>query len=97
MDVFFVPVLKNVWAGLAKGGHLALNMPDEMYDAVKKCLPPVTKKLKMPLMDRHAEEAVLGADLKKGERERFEYIYIWKKGAGSAFKEDAKGCGVAVE
>ncbi len=98
LDVFFVPVLKNVWAGLTKGGHLALNMPDEMYDAVKKCLPPVTKKLKMPLMDRHAEEAVLGADLKKGETERFEYIYIWKKaGAGSAFKEGAKGCGVATD
>ena len=51
----------------------------------------------MPLMDRHAEEAVIGADLKKGVTERFEYIYIWKKGGtGSAFQEDAKGCGVAI-
>jgi hypothetical protein len=37
------------------------------------------KKLKMPLMDRHAEEAVTGSDLTKGATERFEYIYIWKK------------------
>jgi hypothetical protein len=79
LDVFFLPVLKSAWTNLKSGGHLALNMPDDMYDAVRKCLPKVTKKLKMPLMDRHAGEAVLGQDLRTGKTERFEYIYIWKK------------------
>jgi hypothetical protein len=97
LDVFFVPVLKNVWTHLRSGGHLALNMPDEMYDAVKSCLPKVTKKVKMPLMDRHASEAASGSDLEKGATERFEYIYIWKKLGRVRFEEDAKGCGVAKE
>jgi hypothetical protein len=79
LDVFFLPVLRNTWLNLKSGGHLALNMPKDMYDPVRRCLPKVWKKLKMPLMDRHAEEAVLGKDLKKGATERFEYIYIWKK------------------
>jgi hypothetical protein len=54
-------------------------MPEDMYKPVRKCLPKVWKKLKMPLMDRHAAEAVLGADLQQGATERFEYIYVWKK------------------
>jgi hypothetical protein len=79
LDKFFVPVVMNSWAGLKKGGHMAWNIPDEMYDAIKKMLPKVTKKIKMPLMDRHAGEAVKGEDLKKGATKRFEYVYVWKK------------------
>jgi hypothetical protein len=79
LDIFFLPVLRSCWSNLQAGGHLALNMPDAMYDAVRKCLPKVWKKLKMPLMDRHAEEAALGSNLQQGSRQRFEYIYIWKK------------------
>jgi hypothetical protein len=79
LDDFFLPVLRSAWDGLKPGGHLALNMPEDMYKPVRKCLPPLMKKLKMPLMDRHAEEAVTGSDLTKGATERFEYIYIWKK------------------
>ncbi len=95
LDVFFVPVLKHAWTHLKPGGHLALNMPDEMYDAVKTCFPKLSRKVKMPLMDRHATEARVGSDLKKGQTDQFEYIYIWKK--GDAFDEGAKGCGVVKE
>lgn len=95
LDVFFVPVLKNAWNNLEVGGHLALNMPEDMYEPVKKCLPKLMKKVKMPLMDRHAVEAVKQEDLKKGPTERFEYIYIWKKEPASKFDEEAKGCGEA--
>lgn len=96
LDVFFVPVVQGVWQGLMNGGHLALNMPEEMYDAIRHCLPKVTKKIKMPLMDRHAEEAAQGKDLAVGKTERFEYIYIWKKGGGAKADFEAKKCGVAA-
>jgi len=88
LDVFFLPVLRNAWAGLKSGGHLALNMPEDMYTPVRKCLPKVWKKLKMPLMDRHATEAVLGTDLQQGATERFEYIYVWKKVGRRAMTEN---------
>lgn len=93
IDDFFAPVVKSAWTHLLPGGHMALNMPEEMYEAIKTCLPKVHKKLKMPLMDRHATEAVLGSDLKKGKTERFEYVYVWKKIGRAKFDEDAKGCG----
>jgi len=88
IDVFFLPVLQSAWSNLASGGHLALNMPSDMYKAVKKCLPPLLKKLKMPLMDRHAGEAVLGQDLRTGKTERIENIYIWKKSGKKTMTED---------
>jgi hypothetical protein len=93
LDVFFVPVLRGAWDHLETGGHLALNMPEGMYEPIKKCLPPLMKKVKMPLMDRHAVEAVKQESLKKGPTERFEYIYIWKKTGNQKFDEGAKGCG----
>jgi DNA modification methylase len=88
LDVFFLPVLRKAWSGLQSGGHLALNMPADMYKPVRKCLPNLWKKLKMPLMDRHAEEAVLGSDLEKGATERFEYIYVWKKVGTAGLTDD---------
>jgi DNA modification methylase len=96
LDTFFVPVLKKAWAGLTVGGHMALNMPADMYEPVKKCLPRLHKTIKMPIMDRRAEEAAKGEDVAVGSREKFEYIYVWKKVAGAKFDEEKKGCGVAV-
>lgn len=98
LDVFFIPVVKRAWAGLQNGGYMALNMPQSMYEPLKPCLPKLFKKVKMPLMDRHASEAAAGRDLKKGKTQSSEWIYIWKKvGRGaSEFDEDAKGCGIAV-
>lgn len=93
MDKMFVPVLEKAWTHLASGGHMALNMPSEMYDAVKHCLPKLSKKVKMPLMDRHAREAAVGNTLKKGPTEHHEFIYIWKKRGNKKFDADHKDCG----
>lgn len=93
LDKFFVPVLKKAWSGLPTGGHLALNMPEDMYKAVRGCFPALLKKYKMPLMDRRAGEAARGEALDVGSREQFEYIYVWKKTAGATF--NGAKCGLA--
>jgi len=78
LDKFFIPVIKNAWAHLASGGHMALNMPHEMYMAAREHLPPVTKRMMLPLANRHPTNA--GAKRAIGtEKERHELIYIWKK------------------
>jgi hypothetical protein len=74
---FFKPVVLNSWKYLKSGGHLALNMPEEMYEFIKPFLPELKKKMKMPISNRHP-------DIKKGKSqvkrtEKFEYIYIWQK------------------
>ncbi len=76
-DTFFKPVVMKSWKYLKPGGHLALNMPKEMYEFIKDELPPLKKKMKMPISNRHP-------DIKKGlsqvkRTEKFEYIYIWQK------------------
>lgn len=76
-ETFFKPVVLNSWKYLKKNGHLALNMPEEMYNDIKEYLPELKEKMKMPISNRHP-------DVKKGiskvkRTEKFEYIYIWKK------------------
>lgn len=93
LDVFFVPVVRNAWEGLAVGGHLALNMPVEMYKSIQHCLPKVWKKVKMPLMDRRAVAAAKGEKI-EGEGGNFEYIFIWKKERGVKADFSAEKCGV---
>ena len=81
LDKFFIPVLKNAWKHLATGGHMALNMPHEMYMAARGHLPPLTKRMTLPLSNRHPTNA--GAKRTIGtEKERHELIYVWKKGKG---------------
>ena len=75
LDTFFRPVIEKAWRGLATGGHLALNMPVEMYEAVRRCLAPLAAKLELALAHRHAGEA---AGVKDAKPYR-EYTYIWKK------------------
>lgn len=75
LDTFFRPVIEKAWHGLATGGHLALNMPVEMYEAVRRCLAPLEAKLELALAHRHAGEA---AGVKDAKPYR-EYTYIWKK------------------
>ena len=94
LDDFFIPVVKNAWEHLQTGGYMALNMPQSMFEPIKLCLPKLFKKVKMPLMDRHASEAAAGGDLKKGTTKRSEWIYIWKKVGHAMFNEDAKRCGL---
>jgi hypothetical protein len=93
LDDFFIPVVKKAWASLQSGGYLALNMPQSMYEPLKPCLPKLFKKVKMPLMDRHASDAAAGRGLEGGKTKSSEWIYIWKKVGSKGFDEDAKGCG----
>ena len=85
LDKFFIPVIQNAWKYLAMGGHMALNMPHEMYMAAREHLPPVTKRMTLPLANRHPTNA--GAKRAIGtEKERHELIYVWKKTAGKTRK-----------
>jgi hypothetical protein len=79
IDKFFRPVIENSWHHLKKGGHMALNMPAEMYQAVRYLLPPITKKIKLPIANRHPSNAASGREPGSQDQQRFEYTYIWKK------------------
>lgn len=81
LNRFFVPVIRGVWRHLIRGGHMALNMPEEMYEAVKDLLPPLHHTILLPLHNRHPTNAVRGHGLGVEDKERSEFIYVWKKGA----------------
>ena len=78
LNIFFRPVVEKAWASLAVGGHLALNMPVEMYEAVRSCLPPLARQIELALAGRHATNAAAGKRLGTSEPYR-EYTYVWKK------------------
>ncbi len=80
LDKFFRPVVTNVWKHLQSPGYMALNMPKEMYDSVKDLLPPLHKRLRLPVMSRHPTNAAKRRQI--GETEQgahSEGIYVWKK------------------
>lgn len=80
LEKFFKPVVQNVWKHLQSPGFLALNMPKEMYDAVKDMLPPLHKRLRLPVMSRHPTNAAKRRQIGETEQgARSEGIYIWKK------------------
>ena len=81
LNTFFVPVIHNAWANLMPGGNMALNMPAEMYDAIKEFLPKIKRELVLPLSNRHPGNAVKKDTLGKGDKERHELIYVWHKKA----------------
>lgn len=78
LEKFFIPVVQNSWKYLLPGGHMALNMPHEMYMAARDYLPPVTKRMILPLHNRHATNAAKG-DAIGTQGKRHELIYVWKK------------------
>lgn len=79
LDRFFIPVVLNSWQHLLPGGTMALNMPEEMYDAIQSLLPRIQKKLVLPLSSRHPRAAALKTTLRKNDAPRGEYIYVWHK------------------
>ena len=79
LDKFFIPVVLSSWKHLLPGGNMALNMPEEMYDAIKSYLPRLKKTLILPLASRHPTAAVLQKALHTNAKPRGEYIYIWHK------------------
>lgn len=79
LQVFFIPTVLSAWKYLTRRGHMALNMPEEMYDAIKGYLPKRTGTIKMPVSNRHPTNASKKQTLGQTDTERFELIYVWKK------------------
>lgn len=81
LEKFFRPVVQSAWKNLKSPGHMALNMPKEMYDSVKHLLPPIWKRMKLHISNRHPTNAVTGKAIGDTDSKgRSEGIYIWKKG-----------------
>ena len=76
---FFIPVVLKAWKHLLPGGHLALNMPEEMYEAVESLLPRIQRILHLPLANRHAANASRQISIGKKLEKRTENIYVWYK------------------
>ena len=75
---FLRTTVRSCWKWLPSGGVLALNMPAEMYDAVKGCLPVKAATMKLAVSNRHPTNAAAGKKIGE-EKERSELIYIWRK------------------
>ena len=81
LDLFFRPVVEKSWQHLAPGGTFALNLPVEMYEAVRDCLPPLSRRIELSLSGRHAVNAARGTT-PGSSAEYKEYTYVWRKPAG---------------
>jgi DNA modification methylase len=87
LDRFFIPVVLAAWAGLKTKGHMALNMPAEMYDAVKSFLPPLKTSYVLPLINRHPAAAARRATLNSRSKGHKELIYVWQKSGRQTRKQ----------
>lgn len=95
IESFFVPVVEEAFKYLPAGGHMALNMPEEMYEYVRGCLPRLHNTLKLPVSQRYAkDDNVKQKTILKGSEERFEYIYVWKKRSPTETRKNKTKCGV---
>jgi hypothetical protein len=79
LDKFFIPVVMNAWKYLLPKGNMALNMPAEMYEAVKHILPPLHNTYELPLASRHPVAAAQGKSISENIKPRSELIYVWHK------------------
>jgi hypothetical protein len=79
LDTFFIPVTMAAWNGLLPGGNMALNIPEEMYEAIKGHLPKIKRTLILPLSNRHPVNSSKRQTLGKKDKERHELIYVWHK------------------
>jgi hypothetical protein len=81
LEKFFRPVVLSAWKNLHSPGYMALNMPKEMYDAVKDILPKLWKRMKLSIANRHPTNASKGDTIGAVDaKARSEGIYVWKKG-----------------
>ena len=85
IDRFLIPVVMKAWKHLLPG-YMALNMPEEMYEAVRPHLPKITERLALPLSNRHPVNTAKGQTLGKEDKERHEWIYVWRKTRASKTK-----------
>ena len=72
-DEFLVPTLKNAYKYLPKNKYICLNMPDIMYEKIKKRWKSVTKCDDYNIVKR------TGGPKGKDERRGKELIFCWKK------------------
>ena len=72
-DEFLVPTLKNAYKYLPKNKFICLNMPDIMYEKIKKRWKKVTKCEDYSIVKRHGGPT--GKDKRRGK----ELIFCWKK------------------
>jgi 16S rRNA G966 N2-methylase RsmD len=71
IENYWKPTVIPAFKYLDKGGHMALNMPEEMYKPLIKIIGKADSKIKMPIQNREA--------WKKDKVKKFEYIYVWNK------------------
>lgn len=62
---------------------MALNMPHDMYMAVRDMLPPVQRRIRMVKHNKHPVNAARGREIGATKMSAHELIYVWKKGGGS--------------
>jgi hypothetical protein len=79
LNLFFIPVTMSAWNNLERGGNMALNIPEEMYEAIREFLPKIKRTFILPLSNRHPVNTVKGQALGKEDKERHELIYVWHK------------------
>ena len=72
-DEFLVPTLKNAYKYLPKNKYICLNMPDIMYDKIKKRWKKVTRCEDYSIVKR------AGGPTGKDNRRGKELIFCWKK------------------
>lgn len=90
LDRFFRPVVLAAWAGLKTRGHMALNMPEEMYVAVKDILPKIKTKYALPLANRHPGAAAKRQTINQKSKGHHEWIYVWQKTGRQTRKQARK-------
>lgn len=89
LDKFFIPVVLESWKHLKKNGFMALNMPSEMYEAVRTLLPKISRTFVLPLQNRNPVGARRQIALKNAPRS--ELIYVWQKiGLGGVGRKTRK-------
>lgn len=72
-DEFIVPTLKSAYKHLPKNRYMCINMPDMMYEKIKKRWKPSTINEEYKLVKRP------GSNWKITQRRGKELIYCWKK------------------
>ena len=72
-DEFIVPTLKSAYKHLPKNRYICINMPDMMYEKIKKRWKPATRNEEYKLVKRP------GSNWKKTQRRGKELIFCWKK------------------
>ena len=73
-DEFLVPTLKKAYKYLPKNKYICLNMPDIMYDKIKKRWIPVTRKETYNIVKKEQEDHTA-----RENRRGKELIFCWKK------------------